>query len=347
MNYFIFLKSKLGDFNAIKSINNDNVVPFFDFIAKSDDPQDIQKKQDKFISNIKKFWSSESRFYIDHYDLTDSSRMPTGDHPYLSYATFIADDFNIGLVAGLDRDIEYEDTLFKLLSLSKNIPVAIRLNLKDIHAPRIIMPEIKALINNLKKHTVNIDVVIDCRVINMEVEQITKIIKRFILEYEKLKLDSLLVITSSSIPMAINDILKTGQHCYLSRKEVNLWEGVKTIETDYASLTYGDYGTVSPDFQEIDSKGMPIPIVPKITYTFDNSYFITRGKLVSQHQRGFKQFKDLSNDVILLKGFRNTFSFGDQYIEMIADNNNVKSGNAMTWITATMNQHINYINSLI
>ena len=347
MNYFIFLKSKQGDFNAIKDIDDHGVVPFFDFIARSDDSQDIQKKQEKFINSIKKFWSPESRFYVDHYDLTDSSRMPTGGHPYLSYKTLIEDGFDIGLVAGIDRDIEYENALFTLLSTSEDIPVCVRLNLNDIHAPRIIMSEIKDLINDLKNFTSIIDIVVDCRVINMEVDLIAKIIKRFLLEYEKLKLDSLFVVTSSSIPMLINDILKTGNQCYLTRNETNLWKKVKSIQTNYASITYGDYGTVSPNFQEIDSKGRPIPIVPKITYTFDNSYFITRGKLVSQHLRGFKQFKDLSNDVLLLNGFRKASSFGDKYIEMIADNTNSKSGNATTWITATMNQHINYINKLI
>jgi hypothetical protein len=346
MNYFLFLKSKQGDFFSLKEINDLGVVPFFDFVADNKDPNDILKKQSGFIGKITKLWPKEARLYIDHYDLNPKARLPCGMHPYSSYQNLINQGYNIGLVTGIDRDLAHDQALFNLLLIQKNIPVAIRLQLNDIKAPRLVIEEISELIDELKRFTSIIDIVIDCRIIDNDVDSLKDKVQKFINVYEKLKVDSLVIISSSSIPMSINDLFKTGTSGYIKRNEFVLWKKVQCIDSEYSSITYGDYGTVSPDFQEIVSNG-PIPIVPKITYTFEDSFYISRGKITTQHVRGYKQFKDIANEVILLKGFRNKFSFGDEYIENIADNSHDKSGNATTWITATMNQHLNYVNQLI
>ncbi|TOO47462.1 beta family protein, partial [Vibrio parahaemolyticus] len=80
---------------------------------------------------------------------------------------------------------------------------------------------------------------------------------------------------------------------YIPRDERDLWEQVKTIKTDYSSLVYGDYGVVSPDFEELDTDG-PIPIVPKITYTFLDKYYLTRGYKTNTHKDGHGQYKTLA-----------------------------------------------------
>ncbi|BDF95064.1 beta family protein [Pseudoalteromonas sp. KAN5] len=349
MKYFIFLKSKAGDFNSIKHLNNKNTVPFFDFIANSIISDEVQKKQNSFIDKICRFWDPKSRFYIDHYDLDSRARLPNGLHPYSTYENLILKGFNLGIVTGIDRDLEHDKAVEKILSSKKDIPVVIRLNLKDLVAPRLVIQEIEELIDDLKKFTSIIDLVLDCRVIESveSKDKALNILKKFILNYENLRNDSLVIIASSSIPMTINDILKTGNSIAIQRLEYELWEDIKLLDTEYSSLTYGDYGTVSPDFQELDSNGRPIPIVPKITYTLKNVFYISRGKLTTQHPRGFKQFKDIANEVMQINGFRVNASFGDKYIELIADHSNDKSGNATTWITATMNQHINYLNEII
>jgi len=346
MKYFLFLKSKLGDFNSIKNMNEKGIVPFFDFVANNNDPFDINKKQLSFIDKLVKFWSKDKRFYIDHFDLSPNAVLPCGTHPYSSYKTLIQQEFNLGLVTGIDRDVTHDDALFDILSEKKDIPVAIRLQFDDVIAPRIVLNELKELISELRVHTSIIDIVIDCRVLDKDVDFIKNKIHKFINAYESLKIDSLVIITSSSIPMVINDYFKTGTFGYIDRDELKLWNKVKDLDTEHTSITYGDYGTVSPDFQEIITDG-PIPIVPKVTYTFQDKFYISRGKKTTQHPRGFKQFKDIANEVMRLKGFRTGFSFGDNYIELIADKSNVKSGNATTWISATMNQHLNYVNALV
>lgn len=346
MNYYLFLKSKQGDFNSTKHINNNEVVPVFDFISGEKEKSKIEAKQEKFIKNIIKHYSKSSLFYIDHYDMELDLRYSSNIHPYSKYNQLIALGYNLGLVTGLDRDIEYQNEIINHLKIKSNIPVAIRLHHDDISAPNLVIGDIKKLYLELIKYTEKIDLIIDCRIINEDIDYYFKKIKRFVGYFEKESIDCLVIITCSSIPEKINDIVKTGEAQYIVREEGILWDKIKSIDTEYISFVYGDYGVVSPDFEELDTDG-PIPIVPKITYTFDEKYYLSRGYKTNLHPDGFRQYKTLANEVMAIKHHRTNFSFGEQYIFIIADKKNTKVGNPTTWITATMVQHINYITTII
>ncbi|HHX8634382.1 TPA: hypothetical protein ACVO4T_004618, partial [Vibrio diabolicus] len=64
MNYFLFLKSKQGDFNSTRHIEKLGVVPVFDFISGEKTVNKIESKQDKFIENIKKHHTEDFLFYV-------------------------------------------------------------------------------------------------------------------------------------------------------------------------------------------------------------------------------------------------------------------------------------------
>lgn len=346
MNYFLFVKSKLGDFNSTKFLDGQGVVPVFDFVSGEKKLQKISAKQDKFIDNIIKNYTKDFLFYVDHYDLDLDVRYAGNIHPYSKYERLLAAGYNTGLVTGIDRDIAHNNEVMSLLSKYPNTPVLIRLLIEDILAPNLVLPQLKNLIVDLKEHTSRVDLVIDCRVFSESTSYYHAKIERFIQRFEKEAIDCIVVVTGSSIPEKINDIVKTGTSIYLDRKEAKLWRLVNAIPSHYICFAYGDYGVVSPDFEELDSN-IAIPIVPKITYTFDESYYITRGFKTNTHPNGFGQYKDLAKDVTLLNNYRTQFSLGEKYIENIADKNIDGTGNPTTWITATMNQHIRYVNTII
>ncbi|MEZ8285594.1 hypothetical protein BCU17_19675 [Vibrio splendidus] len=346
MNYFLFLKSKLGDFNATRHMEKEGVVPVFDFISGEKTPLKIEAKQNKFIENIKKHHKKEFLFYIDHYDMEADVRYSGNVHPYSNYHSLLSSGYNLGLVTGLDRDMDYQNEVITYLKSYNNTPVAIRLGFEDIVAPRLILPNIKSLYIELVEYTSKIDLIIDCRIFDGNIDKYFQKINRFVEEFDKLKIDCLIVVTGSSIPEKINDVVRTGQQVYISRDERELWEQVKTIKTDYSSLVYGDYGVVSPDFEELDTNG-PIPIVPKITYTFLDTYYLTRGYKTNTHKDGHGQYKTLAQAVVKLRNYRTSSGFGEEYIETIADKSNEKKGNPTTWITATMVQHIDYVKTIL
>ncbi|ELL0577522.1 beta family protein [Vibrio cholerae] len=346
MNYFLFLKSKQGDFNSTRHIEKLGVVPVFDFISGEKTVNKIESKQDKFIENIKKHHTEDFLFYVDHYDMDPSIRYGAGVHPYSKYQNLLSSGYNIGLVTGLDRDSDYMNEVISHLKSYKNVPVAIRLTFEDIVAPRLVMPALKNLYMSLVTYTSKVDLFIDCRVFEDDIDRYFEKINRFVEEFEKLSIDCLIVVTGSSIPEKINDVVKTGSQVYIRREENDLWDRIKTIKTDYSSLVYGDYGVVSPDFEELDTDG-PIPIVPKITYTYLDKYYLTRGYKTNTHKDGFGQYKTLAKKVMNLKNYRTSYSYGEEYIEKIADKTNDGKGNPTTWITATMVQHIDYVKTII
>lgn len=346
MNYFVFLKSKSGDFNSIRHIDNNGVVPVFDFISGEKEIDKVEVKQDKFIKNIIKHRDKKDLFYIDHYDMDSNVRYLSNVHPYSKYHELFLLDYNFGLVTGLDRDNDYQNEVMLYVQSYKNVPVAIRLSFDDIVAPKIIINSLKKLYIDLSEYTTKVDIIIDCRVFDKDVDRYFEIIKRFINEFETLSIDCLVVITGSSIPVKINDFVKTGKYNYINRSERELWDKVNSIKTMYSSIVYGDYGVVSPDFEELDIDG-PIPIVPKITYTFLDKYYLTRGFKTNQHPDGHSQYKTLAKEVMQLKDYRTSISFGEKYIELLADQNNDKKGNPTTWITATMVQHIEYVKTIL
>ncbi|MFJ5333481.1 hypothetical protein ACIPTZ_00815 [Pectobacterium sp. CHL-2024] len=349
MKYFIFLKTKRGDFNTIKTLNSKemSIVPVFDLTAKVDGntSPDILKKQEDFFSNITKHWDSKKLFFIDHNDISLTLRHNDGSHPYRFYHKFLSSGFNLGLVTGIDRDTSYQSEVIDLLRAYKNTRVLIRLHIDDITALRITLSEILDLYSNLVKYTNFVDFIVDNRIIKKDdVLNFSKRIKKFAMEIEENKIDSLLIVASSSFPASIKDYVGTGSTELIPILELKLWELVSNIESNYASLTYGDYGVVSPDFMEITTKdGKGIPIVPKITYTLEREYIVSRGKITSQHHRGYKQYKDMALYFTSIRGFRTDFSFGEKYIERISDMTTKESGNPTTWITACMSQHVNFI----
>lgn len=349
MKYFIFLKTKRGDFNTIKTLNSKemSIVPVFDLTAKvnGNTSPDILKKQDDFFSNITKHWNSNKLFFIDHNDINLTLRLPDGSHPYSYYHKILSAGFNLGLITGIDRDAPYQSEVIDLLKKFKGTRVLIRLHIEDISALRITLSEILDLYSELTKYTNFVDFIVDNRIIKKDdVLNFSKKIEKFITAIEENKIDSLLIVTSSSFPASIKDYVGTGSIELIPILELKLWQLVSNLETNYVSLTYGDYGVVSPDFMEISTKdGKGIPIVPKITYTLEKDYIISRGKITSQHPRGYKQYKDMALYFTSIKGFRNDFSFGEKYIHRISNMTTKESGNPTTWITACMSQHVNFI----
>ncbi|MGU6065269.1 beta family protein [Enterobacter hormaechei] len=349
MKYFIFLKTKRGDFNTIKTLNAKemSIVPVFDLTAKVDGntSPDILKKQEDFFNNITKHWDSKKLFFIDHNDISLTLRHSDGSHPYCFYHKVLSSGFNLGLVTGIDRDAQYQSEVVDLLKSFKNTRVLIRLHIDDITALRLTLAEILDLYSTLIKHTNYVDFIVDNRIIRKDdILIFSKRIEKFAMAIEENKIDCLMIVTSSSFPASIKDYVGTGSTELIPLLELKLWELVSNIELSYASLTYGDYGVVSPDFMEITTKnGKGIPIVPKITYTLEREYVVSRGKITSQHPRGYKQYKDMALYFTSLKGFRANYSFGEKYFARISNMTTNETGNPTTWITACMSQHVNFI----
>ena len=353
MKYCVFLKTKAGDFNSVRHMEPQNTTPFFDLVSSSSGAKGLilESKIKTFKDNIVKAWSAEDLFFIDHYDISLNARLPNGDHPYEKYDSLLESGYNVGLVTGIDRDDDYNKAVLKLVTSHPGTPLAVRVGLDEIGVPNLVFNEIEDLIDEFGGLTGDLYLILDCRVLleDMDLPALAAAISLFSDIAIKSNIFHRIVVTSSSVPENLNKYVKTGSSKDMPRYEGELWGELKKTSI-IQFLSYGDYATVSPDFLEIETTG-PIPIFPKVIYTFSDRLWFQRGESTWQHKDGFSQYKELAKNVVDFKDYRSkAFSFGDGYIfdisQYIKNNKGkYKTGNATTWITASISQHVSFIHS--
>ncbi len=346
MRHYCFLKAKAGELKAIKHANKDNdLIPVLDVPTQRDiDPDKLFNQINKSHKHIRSNCQKEKLIYIDHFDIDLNIKLPNGDHPILMHELLINDGYKIGFVTGLDRDNIYDNTISHL-SKKHGSHVAVRLLLDDILIPSITIKKIKSLIPKISNVKGTL-IFIDCRVVDfVSLPKMSSVVIDFIKKLNTELIVNEIVLTSSSIPQSIGKLVETGETKTLDRLESSLWGHVHSACSEHSNLTYGDYATVSPEYVEMDFNGPP-PMAPKITYTLGTGYIVARGKSVIHHPDGFKQFITLADSIVLDGRFRAPgHSFGEKYIFKIAQGVN-GTGNATTWITACVNQHIEFIAGL-
>lgn len=353
MRYYPFLKSKRGELRALKTLQkHTEFIPVIDFLSAKGitNPATLDEMIKKFHENILEYLSPQKLFYLDHFDVPLEARTSSGAHYVSTHEGLIVRGFEIGLVTGLDRDIDYNKAT-KDLAEKYDLSIAIRLLKDDLSIPRIMLNDLKALLQYFKNIS-QVKIIIDLKVVSKEslsndIERVINTLK-LLASIENIQE---IIIASSSFPDTIGDIVSTGHNCNYPRFEHLLWNQVNE-SVDTPQLTFGDYTVVSPDFTELVlEKGAVPTIAPKATYTLSDFYYITRGKSTKAHPLGYKQFIILAREVTALKDYRNgSSSEGEKYISMISNENEhsrrSKSGSPETWITATVIQHVDYISSL-
>src|SRR5690606_12258639 len=99
-----------------------------------------------------------------------------------------------------------------------------------------------------------------------------------------------IIVSGSSIPPNIRDILDTKSEVHLPRLEKDLWASVNKSVVD--KIVYGDYGVVSPLYADTT---LPIEIIqkfmaPKAFYTYDDGTYCIRGGAFETHPDGRQQY---------------------------------------------------------
>jgi len=345
MDYCCFIKAKAGELKAIRYVKDKQLfTPFFDMPALkgSKTPAALYKQLTRSLKYIAANWPKGELFFVDHFDIDLGAVMPDSTHPYLMLKSLLDDGFNLGLVTGLDRDENYNAAVFEIASQYNN-NVAIRLLVDDIYTPSISIVELKGMLASLSKCAKKIIIVLDLRVIvNKDPAVLAAQCIKFISRLENEGISLQVVITSSSFPANLTSIVPTGSSIRIDRTEETVWDEIDEQYSGDLELVYGDYATVSPDFIDVEFQGPP-PIAPKVVYTTNGSYVVMRGKSVIHHPDGFKQFIKLAQEATSLPEYRGKeYSYGDGYIAKIAGGDS-GSGNATTWITCAVNQHIEYV----
>lgn len=347
MSYVPFLKYKVNEISALKELNlvdKERITPFFDLPRRDVLDGDTLKKNidtayRKYEINLKKL----SFFYIDNFDIDDSISI-NGDDNY-AYVLEKFSDAKIVPVVGIDRSdrrnevvVEAKDNDMLLLDT-----VALRVSYEDVISYTLVEDEIKELFDSLDGHFDDYHLIIDNRVChNIDVDVRAAQIIKFIddicddIDFDKV------IVTGSSIPASIRDLLEPNSDITIDRPELKVFNEVSRV---HPFVVIGDYTAVSPNYSDVKIIGelMRRITAPKMMYSFDNKLHIKRGGALEGHPRGNKQYNDLSAILIREPFFRSSaYSFGDKYIDEKA-NNIGKDSSPSTIPRALINAHITYM----
>lgn len=349
-NYIPFLKLKQNEIMGIKILETslqNNLIPFFDF-PKEDNITEakFKVKVQKQKKSIETHLNNISSFYLDNYDIS-SDFIVNGNYNY-KYLLEEFKDHDLIPVIGIDRNAVHMDTVIdcKKRGIITSDNLAIRITNEDFQDFDLVEDDIEEMLSDTMALFNNIELIFDCRLcINHTVAEVSSDIIDFIKKFSHKYTISKIIITGSSIPSSIADIVSTETEVIVDRKELEISSNV--INKMDQDIFIGDYTIVSPNYSEVNIPGnvMYNVMTPKIIYSYDKHHFIIRGGALKTHVRGYEQYNDQSAILVSKLFYRGAiYSFGDNFIDEKSRNigKNVTPGSILK---PAINAHITFMMS--
>ena len=331
--YIPFLKFKMNEVYALSYLDDELKVGlsvFFDLPNElpskshnnginSFSPEELLEFKTetlkKKIETQKKYLTTKLDFlddiFIDNYDIDPLVKV---DGKTYNYQTIINEFSPLGMipVCGVDDRVpEHLDCVIasaKAGMFLKN-KVAIRLTESAFEDYEFIEYDFEDCLAKLEATFEKIILIFDLRVVE-DAESSSKYLIDFI---DNLDLDKFerIIVSGSTIPKVITQLIETKQNKVVERKEVLVF---KKLKEKNIQVDYGDYTCVSPEtsFLDIYIETIQSYMTGKIFYPYSHHFYVTR----SGKTRGLREpFKPLLDEIVQKSFYRKKdYSFGDKYI---------------------------------
>jgi len=342
MKYSPFLKLKIGELSALINLSPEdrkNIFPLLEL--PRDDNYTVDKlitRIDNSVKKIKKKIENDFTFFIDNYEIPDIFKIKGYDSYFYLINSF--SDFDIIPVIGFDRT-ESHNKIGIDFANKKAKKIAVRITRDYFENFLAYKEELKSMVTKIEKDVSRI-MLLDCNYVeNIVVDKCKVNIIRLLENILKDQLFSEIVISGSSIPSKISDIVQKDTDKFINRNEVYLFKEIIKYFPK-TTFTFGDYAVVSPGYSEIniDPRAMFNVITPKIIYSLLDSHYISRGQRIKSH--GIEQYITQARNLIKKTFFRKNFSWGDIFLFEKA----TKKGTNITpssIIGPTVNSHIKFM----
>ena len=346
IRYAPFLKAKRGELTAVGGLNpkvKQAICPFFDFPRKKAnyDPDSFANTTANIAASLKKHWGNDAEFYFDDLDI-DQKLLIKGEHQYCHILKALK-ELRVIPVVGLDR-LKHNDAVAELKREGQIVSpaVAFRAEQGDFEDYDDNEDQIDYDLAAVFDQFEAIDLILDCRLCTgMKVSEAAQLIATFVRKFcgprEKVRR---VIVTGSSIPATIGDILPVDSAVTVARRELEII--AKARDLSEIDLVTGDYATVSPFYSDtdLDPKLLQNIMTPRLIYPFDRSYFATRG--TSLKSGGYDQYVELTKDLCAQSFFRRGYSIGEDYFYEKSKRigNNATNG---TVIKPSVVAHITYM----
>ncbi|MFZ6774832.1 beta family protein [Undibacterium sp. SXout7W] len=351
MNKYVpFLKLKVNEVGALNELADDlkaTIVPFFDLPRKKEGmtAEEFCALTEKSARSVERNLSDFGAFYLDNFDIEDTVKVNGTDN-----YQFVIDRFcktNFIPVIGLDRTFARNQLVFdakKSGQINAN-QIALRLQAEDIEEFALVQSEILDLFNLGSGLFEQWILIIDNRVcIEIDAGKRAAQLLSFVPACLKAIPFDEVVVTGSSIPASIGDVIGTNSEGVHERQELSIFQPV-IEKIRNGKISFGDYTIVSPLYSDIDipPEALRNVTAPKIAYSYGKVHYIFRGGQLSSHPRGNLQYNDLAERLVSMEFYRTPpYSFGDHYLNEKA-NGRGKGVTPSSILKPTINAHITYM----
>ena len=344
IKYVPFLKAKRGELTAMGELGPEvkqAICPVFDFPRKQADynAETYAATARSIATSLKKHWGTDAEFYFDDFDISQQFSVE-GEHQY-AYVLKAFDELQVIPVVGLGRTNHNA----AVVRLKRNNEIA-----SDIVAFRVERDsfenfdedEIDYYLANVFEKFETIDLLLDCRLCTSlkvfeAAHQIASFAKRFCSVYDNVRR---VVVTGSSIPASIKDVIKVDSVEIVERQELAIFS--KARELSEIELIIGDYATVSPFYSDadLDPKLLQSVMTPRLIYPFKRSHYLTRG--TSMKSGGYEQYVVLTSDLCEKEFFRPGYSTGEEYFYKKSQGHGKNATNG-TVVKPSVVAHVTYM----
>lgn len=318
MIYTPFLKAKQHEILAVGSLPADvlsKICPLFDFPKRGAgyNAETLADSVGKTVKSFRKHLGRLSEIYIDSFDLDEAVR-PGGKHCYRYLLEAFA-EFPVIPVVSVDRSDEHLESISeaKADGLVESSTVACRLTKEYFESFEAIEAEIGELLEPVFESFDRVDLLLDLRYCGgFDVVSLAARVRDFAEKFCARYGTRRTVITGSSIPASISDLLKTQSELILPRTEVAVYSALVDAGIS-PPLTFGDYTIVSPNYSEADLTPAMLQnvITGKLAYSYDDKHYIVRGGKLKTDRN---QYQRLAESICEQDFFRGeNYSSGDKF----------------------------------
>lgn len=346
ITYIPFLKAKQGERGAMSQLKpevREAICPFFDFPRKKEkyDGGTFASTAQKIVNGLTKHWGPGADFYFDDRDLAQKDLKVAGKEKY-AYMLGLLSDLSVIPVVGLSRQTHNASVAdLKHNGDFDSEVVAFRILLDDFEDFNVVKDQLEYELDDVFAAFTEIDLIFDCQVCtsldaSKTGQQIAAFTKKFSAAYNVRRV----IVTGSSIPQTLSDIVKANKTTKILRHELAII--AKARDLSDSDILPGDYTTVCPFFSDadFDPKLFQKITAPRLIYTFKDSHYVARG--ASLESAGHGQYLGMTKTLCGQGYFRHGYSSGDDYFTKKSKPGGGNATNASV-VTPSVVAHITYM----
>jgi hypothetical protein len=346
--YSPIIKGKLNDLKAVDRLSSDarsRIKPLIEAMPLPAKNKGLDEHLEKFVKYIVKYANVEE-FFVDFYNLPPHLKTQDGINATLAgYHLLEEQGAPVTPTYGFERDddLQRDEKLWESLSAVVTIfgrGFCFRIDIDDLDdQAENTMNQVIARSSQLGLKPKDVDLFIDLRdLAGCDLVELKGLVLDFLQLIPQGQEYRSIILAGSSALKYVTDI-PDEESMDVIQHELRIWGEIQLDVPESLTLVYGDYGVIHPDFSEAgNSKYMKA----KIRYTSKGKITYYRGHGLRHPVNDYEQYYELAGRVKSASEYMGRdFSFGDQYIDDVADRS-IRHGAPANWVLADMNHHLEY-----